>query len=91
MTKWTTSNIPPQHGRTAVVTGTGGLGYEDAVALARAGSSVVIAGRNARKGAEAVDAIKKAIPGGQVRFGEVDLANLFTANRSPPASCSRSN
>lgn len=76
MTKWTTSNIPPQHGRTAVVTGTGGLGYEDALALARAGSSVVIAGRNARKGAEAVAAIKKAIPGGQVRFGEVDLANL---------------
>lgn len=76
MTKWTTSNIPPQHGRTAVVTGTGGLGYEDALALARAGSSVVIAGRNARKGAEAVAAIKQAIPGGQVRFGEVDLANL---------------
>jgi len=76
MTKWTTSNIPPQQGRTAVITGTGGLGYEDALALARAGSSVVIAGRNARKGAEAVAAIKKAIPGGQVRFGEVDLANL---------------
>ncbi|NNU36008.1 SDR family oxidoreductase [Rhizobium sophorae] len=76
MTKWTTSNIPPQHGRTAVVTGTGGLGYEDALALARAGASVVIAGRNPRKGAEAVAAIKQAVPGGQVRFGEVDLANL---------------
>ncbi|CCV13951.1 SDR family oxidoreductase [Mesorhizobium sp. STM 4661] len=76
MTKWTTRNIPPQHGRTAVVTGTGGLGYEDALALARAGVSVVIAGRNPRKGAEAVAAIRQAVPGGQVRFGEVDLANL---------------
>jgi NAD(P)-dependent dehydrogenase (short-subunit alcohol dehydrogenase family) len=76
MTKWTTSNIPAQHGRTAVVTGTGGLGYEDALVLARAGASVVIAGRNPRKGAEAVAAIKQAVPGGQVRFGEVDLANL---------------
>lgn len=76
MTKWTTTNIPAQHGRTAVVTGTGGLGYEDALALARAGASVVIAGRNPRKGAEAVAAIKQAVPGGQVRFGEVDLANL---------------
>ncbi len=76
MTKWTTSNIPAQNGRTAVVTGTGGLGYEDALVLARAGASVVIAGRNPRKGAEAVAAIKQAVPGGQVRFGEVDLANL---------------
>lgn len=76
MTKWTTGNIPPQHGRSAVVTGTGGLGYEDALALARAGGNVVIAGRNPGKGAEAVAAIRNAVPGAQVRFGEVDLANL---------------
>jgi NAD(P)-dependent dehydrogenase (short-subunit alcohol dehydrogenase family) len=76
MTKWTTKNIPPQEGRLAVVTGTGGLGYEDALALSRAGASVVIAGRNPQKGAEAVAAIKKAVPGGQVRFGQVDLADL---------------
>ena len=30
MTKWTTADIPPQHGRSAIVTGTGGLGYEPA-------------------------------------------------------------
>lgn len=76
MTKWTSKNIPPQRGRSAVVTGTGGLGFEDALALTRAGASVVIAGRNAQKGAEAVAAIKQAVPGGQVRFGKVDLANL---------------
>lgn len=76
MTKWTSKNIPSQHGRTAVVTGTGGLGYEDALALARAGASVVIAGRNPQKGAEAVAAIRQAVPGGQVRFGKLDLASL---------------
>lgn len=76
MTKWTSKDIPPQKGRTAVVTGTGGLGYEDALALARAGASVVIAGRNPKKGADAIAAIKKAVPGAQVRFGQVDLANL---------------
>ena len=76
MTKWTSKNIPTQHGRSAVVTGTGGLGFEDALALARAGASVVIAGRNPQKGAEAVATIKQAVPGAQVRFGEVDLANL---------------
>ena len=74
--KWTTEDIPSQSGRSAVVTGTGGLGYEDALALARAGASVVIAGRDPRKGAEAVAAIKEAVPGAHVRFGKVDLANL---------------
>lgn len=76
MTKWTSKDIPPQHGRSAVVTGTGGLGYEDALALARAGGNVVIAGRNPQKGAEAVAAIRNAVPGAQVRFGKVDLASL---------------
>lgn len=76
MTKWTTKNIPPQRGRLAVVTGTGGLGYEDALALARAGASVVIAGRNPQKGAKAVAAIRETVPGAQVRFGQVDLADL---------------
>ncbi|MER8828578.1 SDR family oxidoreductase [Mesorhizobium sp. M0938] len=76
MTKWTTRNIPSQHGRSVVVTGTGGLGYEDALALARVGASVVIAGRNPQKGAEAVAAIRKTVPGAQVRFGKLDLAEL---------------
>ncbi|MCX8279300.1 SDR family oxidoreductase [Phyllobacterium sp. 0TCS1.6C] len=76
MTKWTSKNIPSQQGRTAVVTGTGGLGYEDALALVRAGANVVIAGRNPQKGAEAVAAIRQTVPDGQVRFGKVDLANL---------------
>ncbi|APO77002.1 short-chain dehydrogenase protein (plasmid) [Rhizobium etli 8C-3] len=76
MTKWTTKNIPSQTGSSAVVTGTGGLGFEDALALARAGASVVIAGRNAQRGSDAVAAIRQAVPGAQVRFGKVDLANL---------------
>lgn len=76
MEKWTAENIPSQTGRSAVVTGTGGLGYEDALALARAGASVVIAGRNPQKGAEAVASIKESVPGAQVRFGKVDLADL---------------
>ncbi|CCV13952.1 SDR family oxidoreductase [Mesorhizobium sp. STM 4661] len=75
MTKWTSRNIPSQHGRSAVVTGAGGLGFETALALARAGASVVIAGRNPQKGADAVAAIKKAVPGAQARFGKVDLAD----------------
>jgi NAD(P)-dependent dehydrogenase (short-subunit alcohol dehydrogenase family) len=76
MTRWTASDIPAQHGRTAVVTGTGGLGFEDALALARAGAQVVLAGRNADKGAAALSAIRRQVPTAQVRFELLDLASL---------------
>lgn len=73
---WNASNIPSQQGRLAVITGTGGLGLEDALALCRAGAEVVIAGRNAAKGAEAVTKVREAVPDAKVRFEAVDLANL---------------
>lgn len=76
MTHWTESDIPTQHGRVAVVTGTGGLGFEDALALARAGCDTIIAGRNAQKGAAALDRIRRAVPGATVRFELLDLADL---------------
>lgn len=76
MTRWTASDIPPQHGRIAVVTGTGGLGFEDALALARAGCETIIAGRNPRKGAEGVEKIRSQVPAAQVLFELLDLADL---------------
>lgn len=68
--------MSPQHDRTAIVTGTGGLGFEDALALARAGARVVVAGRNAAKGAEAVSRIQAAVPLAYVNFEALDLADL---------------
>lgn len=76
MTHWTASDIPSQRGRTAVVTGTGGLGFQDALALARAGASVIIAGRNPSKGAAAVNQIRQEVPGAHVTFELLDLASL---------------
>lgn len=76
MARWTATDIPPQHGRTAVVTGTGGLGFEDALALARAGAEVIIAGRNPQKGETALGRIRAAVSGAAVRFEQVDLADL---------------
>ena len=78
MTNWTTSDIPSQKGRTAVVTGTSGLGYEDALALVRAGGAIVLAGRDARKGADAVSRIQGVIPGGDIRFEKLDLADRIS-------------
>lgn len=73
---WTSSEIPSQQGRLAVITGTGGLGLEDALALARASSEVIIAGRNAQKGAEAVARVRAEVAKAAVRFEQVDLASL---------------
>lgn len=76
MASWTTANIPPQAGRCAVVTGAGGLGFETALALARVGAEVIIAGRDPRKGAEAVAKIRAAVLAADVRFEPLDLASL---------------
>jgi NAD(P)-dependent dehydrogenase (short-subunit alcohol dehydrogenase family) len=76
MTNWTVADIPSQRGRTAVVTGTGGLGFEDALALARAGARVIIAGRSPSKGAAAVHRILQGVPGATVGFEALDLASM---------------
>ncbi|HSI82501.1 MAG: SDR family oxidoreductase [Candidatus Methylacidiphilales bacterium] len=73
---WTTSDVPSQKGRSAVITGTGGIGFENALELARAGGDVIIAGRNAQKGADAVARILREAPSATVRFELLDLASL---------------
>ncbi len=75
MSKWTVADIPSQAGKLAIVTGPTGLGYEIGLALARAGAEVILAGRNAKTGA---DSAKRAAAasGGKVRFEPLDLASL---------------
>ncbi len=76
MTQWTTRDIPPQNGRTAIVTGAGGLGFEDALELARAGADVILASRNPDKGAISIERIRREVPSARVRFEVLDLADL---------------
>src|SRR5580700_1993621 len=77
MNPWSVADIPPQNSKLAVVTGaTGGLGYETALALARAGADVLVTGRNAEKGRVAIEQIKRAVPSAKVRFAMLDLASL---------------
>lgn len=69
--------IPSQLGRSAVVTGaTGGLGYETALALARAGSEVILTGRDDRKGQSAVEKISHEVSSARVSYERLDLASL---------------
>ena len=77
MRGWTTSDIPSQAGRLAVVTGaTGGLGFETAKALAGAGARVIATGRNANKGTAALVNIRREHPSADVSFSVVDMADL---------------
>ena len=76
MAQWTTADIPNQTGRSAVVTGAGGLGYETALALARADAEVILAGRNPARGAESIARVRAQVPEANIRFAELDLASL---------------
>jgi NAD(P)-dependent dehydrogenase (short-subunit alcohol dehydrogenase family) len=76
MASWSTADIPPQDGRRVIVTGTGGIGYETALALAAAGADVVLAGRDPSKGHASVARIQAHAPGARIAFEALDLASL---------------
>lgn len=76
MATWNLSDIPSQTGRTVVITGTGGLGYQDALVLVRSGAEVILAGRSPAKGAAAISAIRRELPDAPVSFEPLDLADL---------------
>ncbi|WP_327417215.1 oxidoreductase [Streptomyces sp. NBC_01233] len=77
MPGWNASEIPDQSGRTAVVTGANsGIGYVTARELARRGASVVLACRSAARGRAAVVRLHAEVPGAEVEFIPLDLADL---------------
>ncbi len=75
--KWSLTDIPPQQGRIAVVTGANsGLGYHTSRALALNGALVIMACRNVQKGEEARQQILKDNPPLQPHVWLLDLADL---------------
>jgi NAD(P)-dependent dehydrogenase (short-subunit alcohol dehydrogenase family) len=81
MKNWTIADMPQTNSGLAVITGsTEGIGYEDALALASAGWTVVVLGRNPQKGAETIASIQQRIPNANVSFEKIDLAELASIN-----------
>lgn len=76
--------LPSQRGRRVLVTGgngypqsgRSGIGYHVAFGLAMAGAEIVIASRNHDRGGAAVRRIQQAVPGADIRFETLDLADL---------------
>lgn len=61
-------------GKTAIVTGgTSGIGFATANALLGKGANVVVAGRNAQRGADAIEKLKKTSP--NVEFCQADTTD----------------
>jgi NAD(P)-dependent dehydrogenase (short-subunit alcohol dehydrogenase family) len=80
--KWTAADIPSQQGKLAAVTGANrGLGLEIAVALAGAGAHLVIATRDAAKGADTVEAIVRQAPDAKIDALTLDQADLASVRR----------
>ena len=74
---WTANDVPDQSGKTIIVTGAnGGLGFETARYLVRAGARVVLACRDLAKAGAAVDTITASEPDATIEALELDLANL---------------
>ncbi|REE95130.1 oxidoreductase [Thermomonospora umbrina] len=70
-------DIPDLTGRRAVVTGANsGIGLHTALALARAGASVVLACRSAERGGAALARIRATAPDADVALASLDLADL---------------
>lgn len=80
---WDLHDLGDQTGRRTLVTGctVGGLGFHVALQLARAGGSVVLAGRTQSRLDDAVAAIGREVPGADTSTLAVDLADLDSIRR----------
>lgn len=94
--KWDANDIPSQHGKIAIVTGSdSGIGYVTARELARKGANVVLACRNEEKTNDALERmrteIKDAAEAGTIEFMMLDLAILASVRSFAEAFRSKFN
>jgi NAD(P)-dependent dehydrogenase (short-subunit alcohol dehydrogenase family) len=80
--KWTAEQMPSQAGKTALVTGANsGIGYQAALELARHGATVLLGCRNEAKGREALERLRRDVPGANAELVELDMASMASIRR----------
>jgi len=80
---WSTEQIPDLTGRWALVTGaSSGLGHHVTRELARAGASVVMAGRKVERLADSAELVRREVPDADLRSQLLDLADLSAVRRA---------
>ena len=78
-TKWTVEQISSETGKTVLITGANsGIGFQAAVELARHGAYVLLGCRNAAKGKEALDRLRREVPTAGAEVVELDMASLVS-------------
>jgi NAD(P)-dependent dehydrogenase (short-subunit alcohol dehydrogenase family) len=80
--RWTSADIPDQHGRTVLVTGANaGIGWHQARELAARGATVLLASRDPARGRAAGERILAGVPAARVEPVALDLADLGSVER----------
>jgi NAD(P)-dependent dehydrogenase (short-subunit alcohol dehydrogenase family) len=75
--KFTTNNIPDQHGRRVLITGANsGIGYETALELARHGAEIIIPARSIEKANQAIARIKSEVSDAKLIAALLDLSSM---------------
>ncbi|OZF42038.1 SDR family NAD(P)-dependent oxidoreductase [Rhodococcus sp. 14-2470-1a] len=62
--------------KSLITAGTGGIGLETALGLARAGHAVTVVGRDGGRGEAAVARLESEVPGAEVRFVQADMSSI---------------
>lgn len=76
--------VGSMNGKVVVITGGNtGLGLESATRLAKGGATIVLTSRNPIKGANAVQAVKDAVPGSEVYTLPLDLCDFQSVKAFP--------
>ncbi|MEU9482559.1 SDR family NAD(P)-dependent oxidoreductase [Streptomyces decoyicus] len=83
---WDVHRLPPAEGKSFLVTGgNAGMGYFVAEQLAGTGATVVLGSRDVAKAEAAIASISARVPGAELRYVRLDLADLASLKTSVDA------